>query len=335
MERVYFTSIPFEFNAFIQAIKSFTNVDQGRFGLSAKNWFVTLYGMFGLRNQNIYENGNAVFTECSTLYRDTFLTCMQSLYDEGAISPNDVHSDKQAGRCGWWNVTLDDLFGPYSLEKRLTEENKNVRLLITPPEIGSNGAQGVQGGYYDGRHIVKKKYYINADVTDDKLAILLRMFNDISYQQSTYMLAHFGIEGTHYTWSGEPFNSYVDISNEGSSAYVNVFATNTIDGIIGKHIYRLPDNAIYRYAVSEEATKMCHLPYKYDFNYVYGGEWDNLRHKYRSGDSIKTFLIMRDYEIDILTGKKRIETSWDDYIISLKNEGLDEWHDLINMWPET
>jgi hypothetical protein len=157
----------------------------------------------------------------------------------------------------------------------------------------------------------------------------LEIFDGVSYDPELYVMTMYGFEGEDFTWSGEPYNSYIE-QGEPPDNYLRVYTTETIDGNAGKAVYTTEPNALSDYSKSYEAKAMNLTPYKSDPERIYADEEAALRKKYNG----KTpYTVMERYYLAVASGEKRVGETWDDYMEELEKTGLEEYTDLINKYP--
>jgi hypothetical protein len=201
----------------------------------------------------------------------------------------------------------------------------NAKLLLTPPEIGPNGQQGIPAAYEPSP--VKGTdygYYIGAHVSDEKLARILTMYEALSFDPELYVLSYYGIEGEDYTWAGEPYQSGINIlANHKTDNGPGIYVSHVFDGNAGKFIYDFPYPALYEYASGEQAKALYKYPYKADPYGAYAGELGSVEAKFPKKNMDEA---AQKYYIDILSGEKDLDSTWDEYIAELNEYGLYVWN---------
>jgi hypothetical protein len=351
---IYFTDESFTSDEFLDIMRRFSGLEAPKRkamsiigGMTSE--VANLMGMFGINTSNVLEDGKAVMAQAGNGYRQ-FLFFMENLADMGVIR---LHRQQEAqglryenNVVGWWTEELDELF-------RILENRRQVhaqgfdsfmpgKLLITPPEIGTDGRQGTFASkdftrdfYIDS---FKSFYTIGAHVSDEKLARILMIFDALSFEPELHVLSKFGVEGTDFEWTGEPYNSMalVDpLSNAyiGTRPGISIFNTGVMDEVAGKAMFAFPSREMYDYATSPDALRLLIPPYKSD---PFGELADELAAHYtRYHGTESIYSIISEYFNDILSGKKSVANTWDDYINRLKAAGLDEITELINKYPVT
>ena len=346
-DNIYFTDKAFtldEFVSFTENCASIENSEGLYIGLAAYTLLAlidetdtnTLMGMFGANWTNIMENGEAVLSAGSVSFQ-SYLIFIESLLSIGAMSGEMLYAGDYPVDCvGWWP---SDIYSIPTIKLYLEYINGSssnwgdrtasaMKLLLAPPEIGTTGRQGVDSMDLNALKITEY-YMIRADVSDEKLAKILEIFDAVSFDPETYMLVNYGLEGEDYEWEGEPFDS--PIIKKETDTQTGVFSVKTIDGNAGKHVNDLESEELYRFVTSPEARAMNMPPFKSDPYNEYSAELASLESKYPNNP----YKLAREYYMEIATGKKKVADSWDEYIESLELNGLAEFTGLINKYPKT
>ena len=337
-EYMYFTDDAFTEDEFISIMVKFSGHEsRGRIGLATyalvSDGVDPLMGMFGLNRDNIYESGEAVFYGASGNFH-SFLVFIESLINMGVMSTKmDYASDALITSVGWWTMdilNITHLIRTLDYAANSGDPNfEEMKVLLAPPEIGYDG-QGVHSPVAN-QIIPTEKYMISASVSDDKLEKILEIFDAISFDPELYVLTKYGIEGEDFAWTGEPYNSYIEIFDYRDISRRRIFHINTIDGVAGKYIYEFFSEELYRFATSPEARAMNIPPYKSDPYGLYAPEMNALFVKY--GTPLHELAAAYYYEI--ASGNKTVSDSWDDYMASLNAHGLAEYTELIGNFPVT
>jgi transposase-like protein len=163
-------------------------------------------GIWGLSSPYIYEHGKTMPWFAGEGFR-SYLLLMEDLKNRGILRIDDDYKDRRF--TGWWSGNMTDFFSRNELSEVL-RQNSRIRLLLTPPEIGPGGQQGIPAQNrlcpVSG---AQKGFVINANVTDDTLAKILEIFDAITFEPDLFVLTHYGIEGECFYWSGPPFESQI------------------------------------------------------------------------------------------------------------------------------
>jgi hypothetical protein len=213
--------------------------------------------------------------------------------------------------------------------------NPSAKILYVPPEIGPEGhrigAFGEGGGITSGTNLLM----VSADVSDEKLARILYIFDSVSFDQELKIIATYGFEGENFTWAGEPFNSFVQQSFPTPSwnNTRNLLNTMIFDGYVNRIIFNQyfdSDNPVYLFSKSGAARANIVPTYRDGSSEVVAhelGQW------YADGYRDKLEQIGADYFYNVLQGLVDLESTWDDYIQELEDNGLRQYIEILEKAP--
>jgi len=329
-ERMYFTEESFTHDEFIEIMAAASDPEKDRYGLSLNAGSTeryTLMGMFGLNWRNVNENGRAVSSEGSEAFK-YFLYFVETLRGLGAIKTG-ASFGVNASEYVWWTERIDN-FAQYGLPNGFLGIRPEAELLITPPEIGPGGRRGT-GDAVNLMFEPIASYVVNVNVTDEKLARILRIFDAVYFDPEMYALTLFGTLDLDFYWRGEPYESGVELIS-GSAEYAGHFNWGPINGIGGMAAYFAPDDALYRFASSPEALGMLLLPYKEDPDGVFVDERQFLYEKHAGA---RLDQICDRFLSDVISGKRGVDENWEEYYGELVAAGLLDWDELIGQYPVT
>jgi hypothetical protein len=350
-DRVYFTDQAFDQSQFIEIITAFTDQKEARgFYLpqeayAINDFLAPLAGMYGLNMTSWFDGADGA-PIAGEAYRELLhflryineagLSETGSIEGEGAAIDAFLHAPI-LGRVGWWTAQTLALgyYRAHDSHGYVLSYDPSARLLIAPPEIGLSGQQGV------GINSVLPVFFgnilqwvVHKDVTDEKLAVILGMFDDLSFNPESWVIAMHGFEGTNFEWEGEPYASRVVQSGEQYLvAFMNYgtmsLHTNVYDGKAGTTRYSLGDNALTRFAQSMEARRMIITPTRHDPTGAFSAQTDALNAAYWEG----ILDIVQAFYWDAVSGAINIDTEWAAYLDRLNENGLPEYVDLISQFP--
>ena len=352
---VYFTEEAFDIHEFIEIMEGFSglHIADGRRWAAAlddsdldmwPNYMRPLTGMFGITMETVNEDGKAKLWYASEAYR-SYLEFMSRIVGFGGVatgfnewmtypSGRHLYTDEQGFTSGWFTSYMRLLNYPYSTlnNRELSLFQPGAKFLITPPEIGLNGVQGIAythrtpGTVTDG-----SVWFINAGVSDAKLAKIFEIWDAVSFEPELYALVNFGIEGEDYVWAGAPFGSPVEFT-EKNDEHKGLFATGVEDGSAGKEIYTAGCEILYNFSVSGRAVEMVRSPYKNEYGAGFAEESSALGEQFPFANLVR----VRDaFYSSVLRGEKDIFVAavWDEYISELELNGLSEWNALYERMP--
>jgi len=335
-DRVFFTEEAFTSDEFADIMRLFTESGDGhRKGFSTgfvwATGIETIMGTYGLNLLNIGQDGSAVYSFASDGFRE-FLRFAEYLSGLEVVNvSDDPWNDRIYNKIGYWNDNLVNIFGEYGYSRNmLSSLDVTKKLLVTPPEIGRGGRQGVdfpQGQSFEIN--ISQLYMISSAVSDEKLAKILEIFDAVSFDPELYVITRYGIEGEDFDWTGKPYESPVTVIRE-STAYTSLFNTRTTDENAGKKIYDFPTEAMYVYATSAEARRMLIPPYKNDIHGEFENELTELHERFNY-PNINRYGIQ--FYNEVVRGQKSADHDWDEYIAGYAAAGLGEFTELLNRFP--
>jgi ABC-type glycerol-3-phosphate transport system substrate-binding protein len=272
-DRLYFTEEAFNSEQFADIIERFTAMDNDSmdtYGMSmtgtSRDWYMSpsLMGMYGLNMDVVNEGGTPKMWFVTDKYRE-YLSFLLRLKESGAMYIHE-YAGSQSGywEDGWWcEPFLNNTFSEYGLINfKMANVFPDAKILMTPPEVGPGGMQGVSKYQQaDDVNINGTVMYVSADVSDQKLARILQIYDTVAFDPEWYMLTNFGVEGTDYTWSGTPYYSGVTVMDGGADC-TGLFTNHIMDENAGKALYTFPSLTLYNFAVSDRAKAMSLLPYR-------------------------------------------------------------------------
>lgn len=345
-EGVYFTEEAFEADEFLDIMKRFISNGLGTsgktYGFSLFNdagsdWYYTnpLMGMFGISYGPMYENGLYQNFYSTDAFYD-YIDFMVRLRDDELINrSNNAMITFEQGNDGWRLIHLNQINQGWLSIFRMRKQNEEAKLLLTPPEAGYNGNQGVPGWYDGGVGTTNPYFFINANVSDAKLAKILQIYDAVSFDPELWVLTNYGVEGEDFIWLGAPYESGVEMITPFQSNRVNgigLFATGMMDGSAGRKTYEYISRDMYRFASSARGRAMNIKPAKWRPT-----EDASLREteaELRERYPVSHHEIATKYYKSVILGEKELYYTWDAYIDELKSAGLDEWNEFNATLPD-
>ncbi|MCL2707593.1 MAG: hypothetical protein FWF03_00600 [Defluviitaleaceae bacterium] len=333
-DRVSFTDAAFDYAEFVNIMQSFAAYPPFR-GFTTRNygndWYnlTTLFGMWGLNRDNVFENGSAVLTFASDGFRSAleFISLMNRT--ETIYFGTDWSMSYWGGATGWWNFNVFDMLREDGYIASYFYSNPDAKLLIAPPERGPENKQGAHGYYRPNELNVTRVFYVSSEVSDEKLAKILEIFEALSCDPETYVIANHGFEGVDYEWEDVPYDSGI-LRLPTSTEIVGIFTTATLDERAGRRRYQIPSQAFYDFATSGFARSLMLTPYKSDPGGDYAEAYYKVENRYpASGLAGRA----SEYYRAVISGEKDLIDTWDEYIKELKAYGLDEWTEYLNALP--
>jgi hypothetical protein len=258
----------------------------------------------------------------------------------GVSSSGNDGGKNQTYEVGYWNeftsMLIDDSAW-YSNGRQLMDINPGAKILYTPPEISPATVisppvpydDGSGGGFGSGNNIMM----VSKGVSDEKLAVILNIFDTCAFDRETRVLATYGFEGENFEWAGEPFNSFVK-ELEDSPTFNNgnhLLSPPIWGGPAYNEVYDYnvdPNNPVYIHSRSDEGRARMLMPYKEDMDGISANdiaEWEAEHYT----DIRK---ITADYFYAVVQGDKDIDGTWDEYIDELNSNGLSDYVAIMENW---
>jgi len=349
-EGAYFTEEAFTQDEFLEIMRKFEMYCRGGDSSAPMRLAFNLYedfkllgslsGMFGFglpagytvfdQTEEMFfdENGAPVLWFAGNGFK-SFLLFFEDLIKTDAVrvyQNNMVVSGLFPDETGWRSMPADHsymserLHGYTSLN---VQYNPSAKFLVTPPEIGPDGSQGAVGGYESGYAHNGANYMVGAGVDDSKLARILEIFEAVSFDPDTYMLAHYGVEGDDYAWSGAPFESEVRPLQSGDPPMGMLGHYNTGGASQLDDIFVLPSRRLINFATGASGRAMIIKPY----DMANGLRKNKDFHKQSEifeGSYWNIFYAAQALYVDVANGGSATD-QWDAYAAKLEELGVEAY----------
>ncbi len=118
---------------------------------------------------------------------------------------NDAWALIGEGRSGIWTDGVgfgNETRPPMNILMRDPEAN----VVVVPGFTGPDGFAGAPWDYP--LWVVSGGYGVREDVSDEKLAKILEIADWTNWTREGFILVHYGVEGQHFEWAGEPYYSF-------------------------------------------------------------------------------------------------------------------------------
>lgn len=214
------------------------------------------------------------------------------------------------------------------------KETPDMKLLITPPEIGPSGKQGKAsyiilpvGGF---------RFYVSKDVDDEKLIRMLQMYQYINFDKEGAILSRYGIAGQHFDWEGEPYNSGIkkyekyaeaDQPEIGLNAYTNYSDTGVVLRAAMPD-YKAKLDGLNMYG---DWSKLVYYPFKYN---IFGIETPELKAFNDANKATNLRTSVLEFSFKAISGEIDINKEWDGYVSNFLKNGGQEYIDIAEKWPK-
>lgn len=197
-------------------------------------------------------------------------------------------------------------------------------VLILPPPIGPNGDRG--GPNYRSVGPVAYRWYVNADVSDEKLKTILEVFDYSTGNTEGYVQRVFGKPGVHFKWEGEPWESAaiaVDKQNVpdeypengGISVYPPMYTRENLKFIMNATFGAFTIDHL----LGPTGKSYSFYPYRWDEFGVTGLSEVNERY----GSDLST--LWEEMFFRAVTGEVDIDAEWDGYVAKWLDSGGNEY----------
>ncbi len=208
--------------------------------------------------------------------------------------------------------------------------NPNAKILIMGTPTQNDGSYAVNN-YSITRY--NYNFVVREDVSDEKLAKILEIFDYVNFDEEGQIKFRIGIEGEHWNYMDpETKQGYTLIEgvNFGKDTGLYVFNCNYIQTPISAQIV---NNAYFNNA-NEWATELYedHIlqPYKLDlFTNAATDAYAEVRELYATG--INTYVA--EYRTAVISGELDLEASWEDYLAELDGLGYGEIRAILQELP--
>lgn len=214
-DRIYVADDGIELSKFTEIMDAFVNKDPDGNGkadtvgatapMLNQGPFYSAYGFFtGINN----ENGRAEQEYALDAYKD-YLKGFQQLYAKNLIDPEIISGDRQVswdkvntGMAGYW-ITSTNALNSWAVDRpplTLLERDPNAKILMTPgikPDGGTVQAVTKSSPAYG-------KFYVNANVDDEKLAKILEFFDYTIFgagNADVHASMFYGEQGVDWKWN--------------------------------------------------------------------------------------------------------------------------------------
>ena len=227
---------------------------------------------------------------------------------------NDAWALIGEGRSGIWTDGVG--FG--------NETRPPMNILMRDPEAnvavvpGFTGPEGFAGAPWDyPLWVVSGGYGVRADVSDEKLAKILEIADWTNWTREGFILIHYGIEGQHFEWAGEPYYSF--------AGRIGTQRPPHPDGIYAFR-YNVPDwfpeiaGDPQQAAVNSELSAgkwswVANRPYRYDV--FVETDFQDVRQQY--GTAMGT--LHSEFMWRIITGQGDLDAEWEGHVERFMNAG--------------
>ena len=245
----------------------------------------------------------------SKWYRDKLIP--QQLPDFGY---NDAWALIGEGRSGIWTDGVgfgNETRPPMNILMRDPEAN----VVVVPGFTGPDGFAGAPWDYP--LWAVSGGYGVREDVSDEKLAKILEIVDWTNWTREGFSLVHYGVEGQHFEWVGEPYYSFAQrIGTQRPPHPDGIYAFRYTIPDWYSEIAGDPQQAVVNAELSTgKWSWVANKPYRYDV--FVETDFQDVRLQY--GTAMGT--LNSEFMWRIITGQGDLDGEWDAHVERFMNSG--------------
>lgn len=295
--------------------------------------FMTIAGSFGVMVRfgqwyNSLGDDGQLYPQQINPNLPDYLKTINRWYEMGLIDPEFItntrtisHEKYANGKAGYiatqisyFNVDNPGLAAYFPVNA--INANPNAKILVTPPEIGKMQAIPKQYVFSP----LGYPFVIGRQVDDEKLIRIIQMYDYLNFQDEGYVLARFGIEGIHFDWAGEPYESTaVRRADAPADAAYNSFINSVWADTYLKCAYNDSQKMLMNYFQYGEGAKYATIDtYTYDFFNTTNLQSEMIP---RYWDALNG--MFNEYVIDAITGEIKVDDTWESYVTEWRKQGGD------------
>lgn len=293
-------------------------------GFSGTNGaFHYIFGAYGIMKDtyNADEAGTVTFTSVQDAYKEALKT-LQAWYKEGLIDPETFTDDRaklrekwSSGRIGimddnaWWGESARGNNSVFSML-----QNRNPEAEITFWNA-PKGPEGLSGARYSIPGVTGQACILfGADATDEEVIRILQIKESMSYIDE-YKKARYGEEGVHYTVGEDGvlvMNPEWDFEQQRAAGIGQFYATQPqsiedVGVVLNAHDIEIQNISLANNKIYSGTNFF--VPSTNEAKQTYGADVDT---------------IVKEYYANAITGKIDIDATWDEYVKSVYDAGLDK-----------
>lgn len=342
-ETLMVTSTPYTMSELYDILHAFTyddpdgNGENDTVGLAACNgldqfYWMPLFSAYGMMMSRaaVEVDGQAEAYYASPQYY-ALLEYMAKAYADGLVDKEFATVDRQtawekylngrtgvSGAMGAWASTLPG----FATRPPMSIVSAGTGKILLTPSPTEDGKENTSPAYTFTPFSFA--FTVRADVSDEKLARILTMFDYINFDPEAKVIYRYGIEGEHFDFENPQTRTGIilreGVANGGDTGLMVYNSNYIMESDIGAMItnemtQRLTDAFMGEY-MQEQAAK----PYRVDvFNTSRLAELTDLY-----GATINA--LVEEYFYNVICGEVDLASSWDGYIQTLNQAGYDEIH---------
>lgn len=347
-DRLYVASDGIELSKFIEIMDAFVNKDpdgngqNDTLGAAAPDWGISQIGQFysayGFTRDINDVDGRAEQSYAMEEYKE-FLKGFQDLYARNLLDPEIISNDRtlawdkvNTGAAGYW-LSFTNTLNSWAMDRpplTLLDRDPNAKILA-PPGLKPDGGQ-VQA-------VVNPtpaygKFYVNANVDDEKLAKILEFFNYTIFgagDQETMAKLMFGEKDVDWKWdeSGKiPVKiNKLNSGDKGTWSFSQFGQTELVTKWVGEEELFQAGGKYWSKGQDGTWLKWQHRPYKADLANETGYE------KIFQEISSDLDAYVASYRTQAILGQVDVDATWGDYLKELDRLGYNRMMDELEKIP--
>lgn len=347
-DRLYVASDGIELSKFIEIMDAFVNKDpdgngqNDTLGAAAPDWGISQIGQFysayGFTRDINDVDGRAEQSYAMEEYKE-FLKGFQDLYARNLLDPEIISNDRtlawdkvNTGTAGYW-LSFTNTLNSWAMDRpplTLLDRDPNAKILATPglkPDGGQVQAVVNPTPAYG-------KFYVNANVDDEKLAKILEFFNYTIFgagDQETMAKLMFGEKDVDWKWdeSGKiPVKiNKLNSGDKGTWSFSQFGQTELVTKWVGEEELFQAGGKYWSKGQDGTWLKWQHRPYKADLANETGYE------KIFQEISSDLDAYVASYRTQAILGQVDVDATWGDYLKELDRLGYNRMMDELEKIP--
>jgi len=347
-DRLYVASDGIELSKFIEIMDAFVNKDpdgngqNDTLGATAPDWGIGQIGQFfsayGFMRDINNVDGRAEQCYAMEEYKE-FLKGFQELYKKNLLDPEIISNDRtlawdkvNTGVAGYWLSSMNTL-NTWAMDRpplTLLERDPNAKILATPglrPDGGEVTAVVNPTPAYG-------KFYVNANVDDEKLAKIMEFFNYTIFgagDKETTVKLIFGEKDVDWKWdeTGEtPVKiNKLNSGDKGTWSFSQFGQTEEVTKWVGEEPLFQSGGKYWSAGENGSWLKWQHKPYKADL--ANETKYEQISQEI-SGD---LDAYVASYRTQAILGQVDVDATWGDYLKELDRIGYNKMMDELVSLP--
>ena len=347
-DRIYVADNGIELSKFVEIMDAFVNRDpdgngkNDTLGAAAPDWGIgqigQFYSAYGFARETNDVNGRAEQSYATEEYKE-FLKGFHELYEKNLLDPEIISSDRtlawdkvNTGAVGYW-LTSTNTLNSWAVDRpplTLLDRDPDARILVTPglrPDGGEVMATVNPTPAYG-------RFFINANVDDEKLAKILEFFNYSIFgngDRDIMASLFYGEKDADWKWdeAGEkPVKiNKLNSGDKGTWSFSQFGQTEEVTSWIGEEELFMTGSRYWAAGDDGIWLKWQHRPYKVDL--ANETEYEQIFQEIK-GD---LDAYVSNYRTQAILGQVDVDATWSDYQAELDRLGYNRMMDELEKIP--